>query len=514
MKTMKKLLILLVVFINIGCKKFLTDYSQDLVIVKTTTDLDEIMLGSAYLPSQDGLTAFVSSRNTAPFLNFLDDDINTVIGITKAFEQKSNPFLNPYLYGYMTWQLEVDRGYDNTIAYTDDLAWQYIYNRINIVNMVLKELENVPRNTDADKLAAVRIEGEALFLRAQYYLLLSNLYGDAYNPADADVKLTVPLKLTEFVEHEGSASTQFNRATAKEMYSQIVADLERSVACFDESPQTKKLYRASGPASKLLLSRVYLYMQDWEKAYNIAASFVAKNNSLVNLNTHDITKPVLDENNREVIFSHGNLSTRTVLKGASDDVCVSRDLYDLYADNDSRKDAYFAVHARTDSVGLSNKYDRTLRRTYVSDIFTLRNAEGYLNLAEAAAMLGRVDDAANALNTLRNVRIKEYTAAQYDASSIVEEVRAERRKELCFEGHRWFDLRRYAVNQVQPFQKDIIRYYTVYDNNSDALIQTEIYRLPAGDPAYTFLIPKSVIEFEPGLVNNPRNSREYEALLD
>src|SRR5690606_42139968 len=97
-------------------------------------------------------------------------------------------------------------------------------------------------------------------------------------------------------------------------------------------------------------------------------------------------------------------------------------------------------------------------------------------------MLGRVDDAANALNTLRNVRIKEYTAAQYDASSIVEEVRAERRKELCFEGHRWFDLRRYAVNQVQPFQKDIIRYYTVYDNNSDALIQTEIYRLPAGDP--------------------------------
>ena len=138
---MKKLLILLVVFINIGCKKFLTDYSQDLVIVKTTTDLDEIMLGSAYLPSQDGITAFVSTRNTAPFLNFLDDDINTVIGTTKAFEQKSNPFLNPYLYGYMTWQLEVDRGYDNTIAYTDDLAWQYIYNRINIVNMVLKELE-------------------------------------------------------------------------------------------------------------------------------------------------------------------------------------------------------------------------------------------------------------------------------------------------------------------------------------------------------------------------------------
>jgi len=513
---MKKLLILLVVFINIGCEKFLTDYSQDLVIVKTTTDLDEIMLGSAYIPSleTDKIDAFVSTRNTAPFLIFLDDDINTVIGRSKELEQTSNPFLNPYLYGYMTWQLEVDRGYDNSIAYTDDLVWQYIYNRINIVNMVLKELENVPRNTDAEKLAAVRIEGEALFLRAQYYLLLSNLYGDAYNPADADIKLTVPLKLTEYVNHEGSVSTQFNRATAKEMYAQIVADLQRSIACFDESPQTKKLYRASGPASKLLLSRVYLYMQDWENAYNTASSFIAKNNSLVNLNIHDITKPVLDENNREVIFSQGSLSTRTVLKGASDDVCVSRDLYDLYDVNDSRKDAYFAVHTKTDSIGLSNKYDRTLRRTYVSDIFTLRNAEGYLNLAEAAAMLGKVDDAVNALNTLRNVRIKEYAATQHDANNIVEEVRSERRKELCFEGHRWFDLRRYAANQIQPFQKDIIRYYSVYDINTSALIQTEIYRLPAGDPAYTFSIPKSVIEFEPGLVNNPRNPREYESLLD
>ena len=31
---------------------------------------------------------------------------------------------------------------------------------------------------------------------------------------------------------------------------------------------------------------------------------------------------------------------------------------------------------------------------------------------------------------------------------LIEFIRRERQKELCFEGHRWFDLRRYAVNSV------------------------------------------------------------------
>ncbi len=510
---MKKLIILIVIFLNIGCSKFLTDYSQDLVIVKTTTDLDELMLGSAYLPSEL-ITAFVSARNTAPFLNFLDDDVNTVIGKSKQSLQFNNPFIDPYLFGYMTWQLDVSRAYDKSIAYTDDLVWQYIYNRINIVNMVLKELEIVPRNTDSEKLAAVRIEGEALFLRAQYYLLLSNLYGDAYDPSTADTKLTVPLKLTEFVEHSAGSTVQFSRATAKLMYTQIVEDLKRSIVCFEESPQTKRLYRASGPASQLLLSRVYLYMQDWENAYSMASTFLVKNGILSNLNAHNNTRPFLDENNREVIFSHGSLNVRTILRASSDDICVSRDLYNLYDDSDSRKGIYFTVNTTTDSVALNMKYDRSSRRSYVSDIFMLRNAEGYLNLAEAAAMLGNVSEASQALNTLRQYRINEYAAISFDADAIINEIRDERRKELCFEGHRWFDLRRYSVNQIQPFQKDIIRYYSVYNINTNALIQTEIYRLPAGDPAYTFPLPKSVIEFESGLENNPRNTREYESLAN
>lgn len=511
---MKKLLILLVVFLNSGCKKFLTDFSQDLVIVKTTTDLDEILLGSAYLSSIE-LSSFTEAKNVSPFINLMDDDVNSVIGTTHAIRGGWSPWINPYIYGYTTWQLDVSRKYDQTEGYPDDLTWNFIYNRINIANMILAELKNVPQNTLVEKNAAVRIEGEALFLRAQFYLLLANLYGDAYSPIDANSKLAVPLKLTEFVEHNGQDSIQFKRSTNQQVYDQIVIDLKRSVECFEISPQQKQLYRASGPAAQLLLSRVYLYMQDWENAFQTAQAFVSKNNTLTNLNVHKKDTDLLTRDNREVIFSQGNLNLQYVMSAFSDDFCVSNDLYSLFDEEDSRKNIYFAIHEQTDSVMLHNKYIRGVHRSYISDQFMLRNVEGYLNLAESAAMLNNLDEASKALNTIRTYRIKNYAAEQFTVDNLIDEVRLERRKELCFEGHRWFDLRRYAVNQIKPFQKDIIRYFSVYDdNNSRTLIQTEIYRLPAGDPSYTLAIPKSVMEFEPGLQNNLRKVRKFESLLN
>lgn len=511
---MKKILLLLVVFLNFGCKKFLTDFSQDLVIVKTTTDLDELLLGSAYLPSAE-MSSIVSNsaRNASPFLNFIADDVNPVVGTNPAFRGGWNPWINTYIYGYTTWQLDVGRNYDQTEGYPDNLTWDLLYNRINVVNMILAELENVGKNTEAEKNAAIRIEGEALFLRAQFYFLLANLYGDAYNPSNASAKLAVPLKLTEYVEHKGQNSVQFERATNEQVYNQIVLDLKKAVDCFQRSPQQKELYRASGPAAQLLLSRVYLYMQDWGNAYQAASTFLDKSNTLSNLNTHKADAVLITKDNREVIFSQGNLNLQNALSAYSDDFCVSYHLYDLYTEDDLRKTIYFDIHPQTDSVMLNNKYVRGTHRSYISDIFMLRNAEGYLNRAEAAAMMNNLDAASQALNRLRAFRIKDYTAQQFSADNIVDEIRTERRKELCFEGHRWFDLRRYAVNQIKPFQKDIVRYFSVYDSNTRELTQTEIYRLPAGDPAYTFSIPKSVVEFEPGTVNNPRAAREYESLL-
>ena len=153
-------------------------------------------------------------------------------------------------------------------------------------------------------------------------------------------------------------------------------------------------------------------------------------------------------------------------------------------------------------------------RSYVSDIFTLRTAEGYLNVAEACAMQGDAEGASDWLNQLRHKRIENYTDVEYDANEVIDQVRVERRKELCLEGHRWFDLRRYAVCKKAPFKKTIERVYAIYDWESRNIFKyAEVYQLKEDDLAYVFAIPKSVLEFDKGMPDNIRENREYVRLI-
>ena len=63
-------------------------------------------------------------------------------------------------------------------------------------------------------------------------------------------------------------------------------------------------------------------------------------------------------------------------------------------------------------------------------------------------------------------RIEGWQDVSYDQNTVIEEVRKERRRELCIEGHRWFDLRRYAVCRKAPLRKAIERVFAVYDWDS------------------------------------------------
>ena len=92
---------------------------------------------------------------------------------------------------------------------------------------------------------------------------------------------------------------------------------------------------------------------------------------------------------------------------------------------------------------------------------------------------------------------------------MVEEIRLERRRELCMEGHRWFDLRRYAVCEKYPFSKSIRHDFNVYDDYQYAWERVDTYVLNENDPAYVMQLPKSVLEYdEEQMPENPRNKRE------
>lgn len=76
----------------------------------------------------------------------------------------------------------------------------------------------------------------------------------------------------------------------------------------------------------------------------------------------------------------------------------------------------------------------------------IRFAEVLLNEAEAEANLGNLGDARTALNEVRSrVGMPDETAATQPA--LLAEIRQEREVELAFEGHRYFDVRRWKMGE-------------------------------------------------------------------
>lgn len=491
-----------------SCGDFLEEYSQHMIIAKSVNDLDEVLLGDGYINSYS-VSNGPNGARCAGFFNILADDVNTCGALGETSKAWGNCLST--IYGYFAWQLRVGSNFEASYFQDDNATWNDLYARINVANVILDEIIDLPHSNDKDHATYLRVQGEAHFLRAYCYFTLANLYGDAYAPTTCAAKPCVPLKLTPYIEHDKNKPTQFERASVLQVYEQIVKDLTIAEELLTESPQKSAhlLHRASVEAVDLLLSRVYLYMQKWALAEAKAEAVMRSPNfQLTLLGEWADGFTFLTPGNREVIFSQGPnfLATNEIFNGAPGDFCVSKELADLYSPEDKRLECFFGKHS-SDSITLARKYERGSIVSHISDVFTLRMSEAYLNRAEACAMQsGKEQDAYTFLNQLRKQRIAGYEDEKYSGEELVRQIRDERRKELCFEGHRWFDLRRYAVCTPYPYTKKIIHVYSVCGNNG--VEYTETFLLNEHDLAYTFAIPESVIKFdEIPMEDNPRESR-------
>ena len=121
-------------------------------------------------------------------------------------------------------------------------------------------------------------------------------------------------------------------------------------------------------------------------------------------------------------------------------------------------------------------------------------------------------EACDWLNQLRRNRIGQYVDMQYSGEELINEIREERRKELCLEGHRWFDIRRYAVSKV-PMTKEI-RHPHWESNTVTSSYEIDRYYVlkPYSEDRsnYVMSIPQKELMLNEGtMVNNERVDSEY-----
>lgn len=403
----KKIIIGLIGMLTLGaCSDFLEEQSQDEVIVQTVADYSQFLLGSAY-----GMGYY-------DLLYLLDDDVELE---EKQYYGGDNLNAINY-YGYFTWQPDMwERWFKLTDIYID------IYSQLKGVNATLDGIDDA---TGSD-MERDYVKGEAYGLRGFYYFLLVNLYGEPYHSNRQ--ALGVPLKLTAGLTENG-----IERNTVEEVYKQIVNDLKVSAELFERHPKRGKNFRFNLTSAYIMLSRVYLYMEQWEDAAKAASRAIETAEGLTNYTTMT-SLTIATYKHLEVEWRYGRGQLKTGYR-------PSQTLLDLYDDNDCRKKFWFSIGGFTGTT--TSKKNPDYSEGVSGPTNTLRISEAYLNRAEAyAQMEGKTDKALADLNTLRRYRIVGYEDIT-DISNLLDEIRVERRLELCFDEQRWFDLRRYGMPSI------------------------------------------------------------------
>ena len=443
MKHTYTLLLLLASLFLAACDDFLDIQPTGKVIAKTCEEY-RALLTDVYnnFPDDRSLTTLRTDEMTLDPATTTSEDLNSYFDI---------------------WRWQDVAQDENTVAFN----WRRFYHTIYIANYVIEHQEEITEGTKAD---IDQLVGEAYMLRAYSHFVLVNLFGQPYTKCDPASTLAVPLWVKADVE------LVLARSSVGEIYTQILNDIASAKTYLNQEEWEPQLtYRFNTLSAEALLARTCLYMGDWQGALNAAKTVVEAHPALEDLTSSSYTMP------DHYTSAEAIVCLEQVMKSAYKGIgAPSTAFINTYRTGDMRKSRYFK--AQTSRLYTLLKGGDPLCRS------TFRSAELYLTAAEAAA---RLDDKETAISYIRPIIETRYMPAlqpsilsemeQKDSSELIEAILEERAHELCFEGHRWFDLRRTTQPEITK----------TYDGTT--------YTLEENDSRYTIPIPTEAINGNPSL---------------
>lgn len=441
MINMKNIFLLSIALLLVSCDKFLDIQPTGKVIAKTGEEYRALLTGVYNtFPTDRSLTTLRTDEMFIDGGSVTSEDYNTYFDI-------------------WTWN---DVTPDEK---TTSWSWRQFYHTIYIASYVIDKQSEITEASPAD---INQLVGEAYMLRAYSYSILVNLFGKPYTKCDPTTELAVPLMVTPDVE------SVIGRSTVEAIYQQILSDINmaKQKLTVDKWEDALK-YRFNKISADALMARVCLYMGHWQEALDAAKVVVAAYPELEDLTTTTYTMPD-NYTSKEAI-----VSLEQVMKSAYKGIGYpDAKFITSITTGDLRKNRYFK--AKTSQIYELLKGGENERRS------TFRSAEFYLTAAEAAARLGKLEEAIDLMSTMVKHR---YLAARQTTTinsmksmtqdQLIDFILEDRRAELCFEGHRWFDLRRTTQPKIEKTFSDVT------------------YTLEEGDNRYTIVIPREAISANP-----------------
>ncbi len=347
--------------------------------------------------------------------------------------------------------------------------WGSCYKGISNANYVIHFIDEVPFDRAEDKAAKL---AEARFLRAFYYYILTQSFGDV-------------VKVTEIIESEADAGDvlALRRAPRAEVISEIIIpDLEFAIDNLPAVWGAVDNGRATEGAARMLLAKIYFADREYEPALIQLDSIIESGLYALENDYRSVFAPG-NQNSPEIIFA--NQFSVTANQGAgwflsflpyqsgvdiTQGIFVStsaskniptQDLLESFEEGDRRFSASIGFYDEDENdpdnelIPYCRKYLFTPVTNGGSDLNfpVFRYADALLMKAEAIQEIngGLMDETFELINNLRvRAGLPLYFPGNpnpdLDINSperLEQAIRDERRVELAFENHRWWDLMRY-----------------------------------------------------------------------
>ncbi|WP_299435993.1 RagB/SusD family nutrient uptake outer membrane protein [uncultured Aquimarina sp.] len=351
--------------------------------------------------------------------------------------------------------------FDNTGRYLDYDSYTVNAND-NFVNPLWNNLTSIIANTSiiiqkANEITypetvqedADQYIGEMYALRALAFHNFQLLFAQPYNFTSDASHLGVPIPDFELLGDGGNIQEP-SRSTTAEVYTQIVSDLEIAI---DLMRAESFPFRMDVYAAKALLARVYLHMENWTEARDMANDVIENSGNGLLTNQEYVASWGLDSNS-ETLFAIVNNETDN--SGTSSigyfyltykDAFATDNFKNTLNDTDVRKELYPA----DGSVNLVTKFPRN--NVQDDNIQVLRLSEMYLIKAEAHAQLTEEIESREALDLIIQRADPMASPSAESGQALLDKVILERRKELAYEGFRLYDLTRYGIT-FNKFRQD------------------------------------------------------------
>lgn len=365
------------------------------------------------------------------------------------------------------------------------------YQVIQHANYILEKVDRLD-----DGAAKNNVIAQAKAARALALFTVNNVFGKIpTQAADANGSLGMPVLTSSDIRQKPA------RNTVAEVYTSVIEDLESAKGLISASNGKERFNK---DAINGLLSRVYLYNGQYQKAAD-AASAVS-----TSVSTFSNFSGIWDDSSDDgVIFELKNFDTdtnvsvgvpysQTLTGGIKSEYVVDFGFYGMFQNTDIRKSTYVVTSSFEGN--LYNNVAKYLSSSVntgsgVVDIKVIRAAEVQLNKAEALANIPGQDAAAlAALDLVRSQRYIGFTAGTETGQALKDAIQLERRLELAFEGHRFFDIKRkgLAINRTDAG-----------DYADGTGTHPNFLTMPAGDTRFQLPIPKTELDVNPNFSPNP-----------